>query len=78
MTTSCGVTRSIKPVAASISAVTISSFLATISWTANRGSCGSDSIGAAHFVSEYRPTVERLHRAVIAVEECSKGIDLRL
>src|SRR4051794_2562837 len=40
--TSGGDTSSIKPAAVSTSAVTISSFLATISWTANRqGSCGS-------------------------------------
>ena len=35
-TTSVGDTSSIKPVAVSTNAVTISSFLATISWTANR------------------------------------------
>ena len=42
-----------------------------------RTSRRTDSIGAAHFVREYRPTVERLHRAVIAVEECREGTDLR-
>ena len=36
------------------------------------------SIGATHFVGEYSPAIERLHRATIAVEECRKGTDLRL
>ena len=71
VTTSVGNTSNIKPVAVSTNAVTISSVLAT---TSRR----TDSIGAAHFVGEYRPTVEQLHRAVIAVEECRKGTDLRL
>ena len=70
-TTSVGDTSRIMPVAVSANAVTISSFFAT---TSRR----TDSIGAAHFVGEYRPTVEQLHRAVIAVEECRKGTDLRL